>query len=93
MAKSTKKETSKAKVAADENKEAAKTVIKTVKKKEPYIGVNVRDKNGEIIGVIPSGNEVKVLENFNKSKERILIEGTTKKGKLIEGTVLTDMLE
>lgn len=93
MAKTTKKETANAKVTTDEKEEAVKAVKKTVKKKEPYIGVNVRDDKGKVIGLIPSGNEVKVLESFETSNERVLVEGTTKDGKLIEGTVLKDMLE
>ena len=112
MAKTTKKETAKAKVTtdekeeavnavketdkkntSDEKEEAVKAVKKTVKKKEPYIGVNVRDNKGKVIGLIPSGNEVKVLESLETSNERVLVEGTTKDGKLIEGTVLKDMLE
>lgn len=93
MAKTTKKETANAKVTTDEKEEAVKAVKKTVKKKEPYIGVNVRNDKGKVIGLIPSGNEVKVLESFETSNERVLVEGTTKDGKLIEGTVLKDMLE
>lgn len=90
MAKTAKKETAKSNATTDEKKEVVK---KTVKKREPYIGVNVRDNKGEVIGLIPIGNEVKVLESFETSKERVLVEGTTKNGKLIEGTVLKDMLE
>lgn len=87
------KETDKKKNTSDEKEEAVKAVKKTVKKKEPYIGVNVRDNKGKVIGLIPSGNEVKVLESLETSNERVLVEGTTKDGKLIEGTVLKDMLE
>lgn len=93
MAKTTKKETDEEKNTSVEKEEAVKAVKKTVKKKEPYIGVNVRDNKGEVIGLIPSGNEVKVLESFETSNERVFVEGTTKDGKLIEGTVLKDMLE
>ena len=93
MSKTAKKETEKVKVTTDEKAEAVKTVKKTVKKKEPYIGVNVRDDKGNVIGLIPSGREVKVIGDLDDDDERVLVEGTAKSGKLVEGTVLKNMLE
>ena len=71
----------------------AEQVKMSVKKLEPYIGANVRDENDNIIGIIPSGHEVKLLEDFKTAGERIKIEGADKKGKLISGTILKSMLK
>lgn len=39
------------------------------------------DKDGNIIGLIPIVHEAKDMENFEKTGDRVLIEGTTKNRK------------
>nr|DAL71245.1 MAG TPA: hypothetical protein [Caudoviricetes sp.] len=73
--------------------EKKKTVKMTVDAEKPYIGVNVRDENGEVLGIIPNGTKVELVGEFDETAERTEIQGVTKEKKKIKGTVLTKCLK
>lgn len=73
--------------------EKKKTVKMTVDAEKPYIGVNVRDEKGQVLGIIPNGSKVELVGEFNASAERTEVSGITKEKKKIKGTVLTKCLK
>lgn len=73
--------------------EKKKAVKMTVDAEKPYIGVNVRDEKGQVLGIIPNGSKVELVGEFNASTERTEIQGVTKEKNKIKGTVLTKCLK
>lgn len=71
----------------------AKSVKMIVSTSDDYVGVNVRNKDDKVIGIIPNGNKVTLIGKFDESKERTYVSGRGTEGKIIKGTVLTSCLK